>query len=100
VSVKEKVSHLTRGTTVQLNLADNNECVLKASVKPVLELVDKFETNFVNRLNIENGKNNVLECMDDVFDVDRMLLLSSDLARNVYSSLEEYVNLAKNVGAL
>jgi len=35
VSVKEKVSHLTQGTTVQLNLADSNECILKASVKPV-----------------------------------------------------------------
>jgi len=36
--------------------------------------------------------------MDNVFDVDRILLLSSDLAHNIYSSLEKYVNLAKKSG--
>jgi len=55
VSVKEKVAHLTRGTTVQLNLVDSYDCVLRTSVKSVLQLVDKFETNFVNRLKVEDG---------------------------------------------
>jgi len=69
-----------------LELAEKDARKYIASVLTLLTTVNeecKFETNFVKGLNIENAKNNVLEYMNDVFDVGRILLLSSDLAHNV-----------------